>query len=102
MQAAKGNRYGQRDATMILVAYRHGLRAAIAETAVRLSAFRTDAGTPGRQVESEEALSALQGGAVDGAQARRSQASARHTGADGDPTGSQSALVARLRYGHFG
>ena len=24
--AAKGNRYGQRDATMILVAYRHGLR----------------------------------------------------------------------------
>ena len=25
--AAKGNRYGQRDATMILVAYRHGLRA---------------------------------------------------------------------------
>jgi integrase len=26
--AAKGNRYGHRDATMILVAYRHGLRAA--------------------------------------------------------------------------
>ena len=25
---AKGNRYGRRDATMILVAYRHGLRAA--------------------------------------------------------------------------
>jgi site-specific recombinase XerD len=24
--AAKGNRYGHRDATMILVAYRHGLR----------------------------------------------------------------------------
>ena len=28
MEAAKGNRYGHRDATMILVAYRHGLRAA--------------------------------------------------------------------------
>ena len=28
IDAAKGNRYGQRDATMILVAYRHGLRAA--------------------------------------------------------------------------
>jgi type 1 fimbriae regulatory protein FimB/type 1 fimbriae regulatory protein FimE len=27
MAAAKGNRYGQRDATMALVAYRHGLRA---------------------------------------------------------------------------
>ena len=26
--AAKGNRYGHRDATMILIAYRHGLRAA--------------------------------------------------------------------------
>ena len=25
-EAAKGNRYGHRDATMILVAYRHGLR----------------------------------------------------------------------------
>jgi integrase len=28
MKAASGNRYGHRDATMILVAYRHGLRAA--------------------------------------------------------------------------
>jgi integrase len=28
MEAAKRNRYGQRDATMVLVAYRHGLRAA--------------------------------------------------------------------------
>ena len=27
IEAAKGNRYGQRDATMILVAYRHGFRA---------------------------------------------------------------------------
>jgi hypothetical protein len=27
MEAAKDNRYGHRDATMILVAYRHGLRA---------------------------------------------------------------------------
>jgi integrase len=27
-EAAKGNRYGQRDATMILLAYRHGFRAA--------------------------------------------------------------------------
>jgi integrase len=28
MSAAKGSRYGHRDATMVLVAYRHGLRAA--------------------------------------------------------------------------
>ncbi|MGB8739500.1 MAG: tyrosine-type recombinase/integrase [Xanthobacteraceae bacterium] len=28
MTATKGNRWGHRDATMILVAYRHGLRAA--------------------------------------------------------------------------
>jgi type 1 fimbriae regulatory protein FimB/type 1 fimbriae regulatory protein FimE len=27
MEVAKGNRYGHRDATMVLVAYRHGLRA---------------------------------------------------------------------------
>src|SRR5689334_15877590 len=26
MEAAKGNRYGHRDATMILLAYRHGFR----------------------------------------------------------------------------
>ena len=26
MEAAKGNRWGRRDATMVLVAYRHGLR----------------------------------------------------------------------------
>jgi integrase len=28
MEATKDNRYGHRDATMILMAYRHGLRAA--------------------------------------------------------------------------
>jgi type 1 fimbriae regulatory protein FimB/type 1 fimbriae regulatory protein FimE len=27
MNAAKGNRHGHRDTTMVLVAYRHGLRA---------------------------------------------------------------------------
>jgi integrase len=27
MEAARGNRHGHRDATMVLVAYRHGLRA---------------------------------------------------------------------------
>lgn len=38
-------------------------------------------------------------GAAGGAQALRSQASTGHTGADGDPAGAQSALVARLRVG---
>jgi site-specific recombinase XerD len=28
IEAARGNRYGHRDATMILLTYRHGLRAA--------------------------------------------------------------------------
>jgi len=31
MEVAKGNRWGHRDATMILVAYRHGLRASVAK-----------------------------------------------------------------------
>ena len=45
----------------------------------------------------QEALSALQGGTADGAQAWWPQTSPRHQGTDGDPAGSESALVARLR-----
>ena len=40
MDAAGGNRYGHRDATMILVAYRHGLQVSelVAEARLRLIA----------------------------------------------------------------
>jgi type 1 fimbriae regulatory protein FimB/type 1 fimbriae regulatory protein FimE len=55
MTAAKSNRYGHRDATMILIAYRHGLRAAelvdlrweqIDFTAATLHVRRVKKGTP--------------------------------------------------------
>jgi type 1 fimbriae regulatory protein FimB/type 1 fimbriae regulatory protein FimE len=40
MHAAQGNRHGHRDATMVLVAYRHGLRAS------ELVDLRWESGTP--------------------------------------------------------
>ena len=55
MEAARGNRHGHRDATMILVAYRHGLRAAelvdlrwdqIEFEAARLHVRRVKRGSP--------------------------------------------------------
>ena len=55
MNAAKGNRYGHRDATMGLIAYRHGLRAAelvdlrwdqVDFKAARLHVRRVKQGTP--------------------------------------------------------
>jgi integrase len=55
MNAAKGNRYGHRDATMVLVAYRHGLRASelvdmrwdqVDFRAARLHVRRVKQGTP--------------------------------------------------------
>jgi integrase len=55
IEAAKGNRYGHRDATMILVAYRHGLRASelvdlrwdqVDFNAASLHVRRVKAGTP--------------------------------------------------------
>jgi Phage integrase family len=55
MTAAKGNRYGHRDATMIIMAYRHGLRAAelvdlqwsqVDFTAAVLHVRRVKKGTP--------------------------------------------------------
>src|SRR6516165_9803258 len=55
MNAARGNRYGHRDATMGLVAYRHGLRAAelvdlrwdqVDFKAARLHVRRVKQGTP--------------------------------------------------------
>src|SRR3954471_23442961 len=54
-EAAKGNRYGHRDATMVLVAYRHGLRVSelvdlrwdqIDFTAATLAVRRAKRGTP--------------------------------------------------------
>ena len=59
-----------------------------AETAVRLSASRPDAGAPGHQAQSQEALSALQGGTADCAQAWWSQAGSRHPSADDSAAGS--------------
>lgn len=55
MEAAKGNRHGHRDATMILLAFRHGLRAAelvdlrwdqVDFAGARLHVRRVKAGTP--------------------------------------------------------
>ena len=70
MEAAKGNRWGLRDATMVLVAYRHGLRAAELvdlrwdqvdfETAT-LHVRRVKKGTPAR-TRSSETNCALCGG----------------------------------------
>ena len=51
MDAASGNRYGHRDATMILVAYRHGLR--VSEL--------VDLRTPRRLCRSEGAAACLTG-----------------------------------------
>ena len=51
--------------------------AGVAAPAVRLSASWSDAGAPGHQAQSQEALSALQGRAADRAQARRPQAGSR-------------------------
>jgi type 1 fimbriae regulatory protein FimB/type 1 fimbriae regulatory protein FimE len=47
MAAAKSNRYGHRDATMALVAYRHGLRASELVD-LRLGAGRLQNGLPAR------------------------------------------------------
>jgi integrase len=55
IEAAKSNRHGHRDATMILVAYRHGLRASevcdlrwdqVHFTSANLDVRRRKAGTP--------------------------------------------------------
>ena len=67
---------------------------------VRLSAPAHSAEAGGLGGELEEALPHLPGGAADRAQARRSQAGARDPGADGDPAGTEPALVARLRLRH--
>ncbi len=53
----------------------------------------------GKGMNPEEGVPTIPRGAADGAQAWRSQAGARHAGADGDPAGTQPTLVARLRVG---
>ena len=64
-----------------------------AATAVRLSASRAAAGSPGHQAQPQESLSAVQGGTSDGAQARRPQAGAGDASPDDDPARSESTLV---------
>src|SRR5262249_52294538 len=68
MTAAKSNRYGHRDATMILIAYRHGLRAAelvelrweqIDFTAATLHVRRVKKGTPATHPLRGEEMRAL-------------------------------------------
>jgi len=67
-EAAKGNRWGHRDATMILVAYRHGLRVSeltdlrweqIDFTAAQLHVRRRKSGTPSTQPLTGKELRAL-------------------------------------------
>src|SRR3981081_991692 len=69
---------------------------------VRLPSLGAAIGSARDPDQSQEALSALQGGAADGAQARWPQTGPGHPGADVDPAGSEPALVARLRDGHAG
>ena len=52
MDAAKGNRWGHRDATMVLVAYRHGLRASELVD-LRWGAGRIQNGHPARPQSQE-------------------------------------------------
>jgi type 1 fimbriae regulatory protein FimB/type 1 fimbriae regulatory protein FimE len=68
IEAAKSNRYGQRDATMILVAYRHGLRPVelvdlrwdqIDFAAATLAVRRAKRGTPSTHPISGDELRAL-------------------------------------------
>src|SRR5215468_750370 len=47
IEAARGNRYGQRDATMVLVAYRHGFRASeIVDSPLTSSGPKCTSGAP--------------------------------------------------------
>src|SRR5579864_8071051 len=71
--------------------------AGVGTSAVRLSTPAHPAAAGRRHAELEEALPALSRGAVDGEEARRPQACARHPGADGDPPRCEPALVAGLR-----
>jgi type 1 fimbriae regulatory protein FimB/type 1 fimbriae regulatory protein FimE len=68
MEVAKGNRYGHRDATMILLAFRHGLRAVeltdlrwdqIEFTSATLHVRRVKSGTPSTQPLRGDELRAL-------------------------------------------
>src|SRR3954471_9789226 len=67
-EAAKGNRYGHRDATMVLVAYRHGVRASelvdlrwdqIDFNTATLAVRRTKNGSPSTHPIKGDELSAL-------------------------------------------
>jgi len=64
MEAAKGNRWGHRDAAMVLVAYRHGLRAAELVDHFRTATLhvrRVKKGTPSTHPIVGDELRALRG-----------------------------------------
>ncbi len=75
-------------------------RTGFATAPLRLPSLGAAIGPARGADQSQEALSALQGGALDRAQAGWPQTGTGHPGADGDPAGSEPALVARLRDGH--
>jgi integrase len=102
VEAAKANRHGHRDATMILLAFRHGLRAAelcdlrwdqVEFNAAVLHVRRVKNGTPSAHPRRGDELRLCAGSST---RARRRRLS---SSASGDPRSRPPALKTRFRSG---